>query len=85
MGGFAKGPYLPTPEGEGFARVLGVEEGRLVLLADPKQEAFRLRKYGLKPLDLGKALLLFDPGGNPVLVRDGTGKEAGGVSQNQGS
>jgi hypothetical protein len=80
-GGFARGPYLPAPEGAGFARVLGLEEGRLVLLAEPRQEALRLRKYGLEARDLGGALLLFDPGGNPVLIRGGAGKEAGGGSQ----
>ena len=83
-GGFAKGPYLPTPEGEGFARVLGLEEGRLILQADPRQEALRLKKYGLEARDLGEALLLFDPGGNPILIRGGAGKEAEGGSRSPG-
>lgn len=84
-GGFARGPYLPAPEG-GFARVLGLEEGRLVLSVRGglEQEALRLRKYGLEARDLGEALLLFDPGGNPVLIRAGAPKEAAGGSQNPG-
>lgn len=88
-GGFARGPYLPASE-EGFARVLGLEKGRLVLFVRGKglegleQEALRLRKYSLEARNLGEALLLFDPGGNPVLIRAGAPKEAAGGSQNPG-
>ena len=68
-GGVARGPQRPRPEGQGFAR-LRVEEGRLVFLVDNlAHEKLRLAKYGLGFREAGDHLLLFDPGGNPVLVR----------------
>ena len=69
-GGVARGPQRPRPEGQGFAR-LRVEEGRLVFLVDNlAHEKLRLAKYGLGFREAGDHLLLFDPGGNPVLVRE---------------
>ncbi|WP_135257163.1 hypothetical protein [Thermus caldilimi] len=69
-GGVEQGPNRPRPEGHGFARV-GVEEGRLVFLVENlEHEKLRLSKYGLPFREAGEHLLLFDPGENPVLVRE---------------
>jgi hypothetical protein len=70
-GGVERGPQRPRPEGQGFARVR-LEEGRLVFLVESlEHERLRLAKYGLAFLEAGGHLLLFDPGENPVLVREG--------------
>ncbi|WP_337845298.1 hypothetical protein [Thermus sp.] len=70
-GGVEAGPPRPRPEGEGFAR-LRVEEGRLIFLVESlEHEKVRLSKYGLPFQEAPGQLLLFDPGGNPVLVREG--------------
>ncbi len=70
-GGVALGPSRPRPEGGGFAR-LRLEEGRLVLLVGSlEHERLRLSKYGLPFQDQKDHLLLLDPGGNPVWVREG--------------
>lgn len=70
-GGLERGPQRPRPEGKGFAR-LRLEEGRLVFLVeDLAHERLRLAKYGLAFLEAGDHLLLFDPGENPLLVREG--------------
>lgn len=70
-GGVERGPQRPSPEGRGFAR-LRLEEGRLVFLVeDLAHERLRLAKYGLAFLEAGAHLLLFDPGENPILVREG--------------
>ncbi|MFX6402365.1 hypothetical protein ABTG64_19885, partial [Acinetobacter baumannii] len=54
----------------GFAR-LGVEEGRLVFFVENlEHEKLRLATYGLSYREAGEHLLLFDPGENPVLVRE---------------
>lgn len=69
-GGVEPGPNRPRPEGHGFARV-GVEEGRLVFFVENlEHEKLRLSKYGLLFREAGEHLLLFDPGENPVLVRE---------------
>jgi len=50
---------------------VGVEEGRLVFFVENlEHEKFRLSKYGLPFREAGGHLLLFDPGENPVLVRE---------------
>ncbi|GGN00998.1 hypothetical protein GCM10007092_13800 [Thermus composti] len=70
-GGVEKGPSRPRPEGQGFAR-LSWEEGRLVLWVESlDHEKLRLAKYGLAFREAEDFLLLFDPGENPVLVREG--------------
>jgi len=70
-GGVERGPQRPRPEGRGFAR-MRLEEGRLVFLVESlEHERHRLSKYGLPFLEAGEHLLLFDPGENPVLVREG--------------
>ena len=71
-GGVERGPQRPRPEGRGFAR-LRLEEGRLVFLVESlAHERLRLSKYGLPFLEAGAHLLLFDPGENPILVREGS-------------
>lgn len=48
-----------------------MEEGRLVVLVESlAHEKLRLAKYGLTFREVGDHLLLFDPGENPVLVRE---------------
>lgn len=70
-GGVERGPQRPRPEGRGFAR-LRLEEGRLVFLVESlAHERLRLSKYGLPFMEAGAHLLLFDPGENPILVREG--------------
>jgi hypothetical protein len=70
-GGVERGPQRPRPEGQGFARVV-LEEGRIVFLVESlPHEKLRLGKYGLPFREAGDHLLLFDPGENPVLVREG--------------
>ncbi|GAA6756566.1 MAG: hypothetical protein ABWJ90_10145 [Thermus sp.] len=70
-GGVERGPGRPRPEGQGFAR-LRLEEGRLVFLVESlAHERLRLAKYGLAYREAGDHLLLFDPGENPVVVREG--------------
>ncbi|TBH17544.1 hypothetical protein [Thermus thermamylovorans] len=69
-GGLERGPGRPRPEGQGFAR-LRWEEGRLVFRVDHlAHEKLRLAKYGLAFREAGDHLLLFDPGENPILVRE---------------
>ncbi len=70
-GGVERGPSRPRPEGQGFAR-LRLEGGRLSFLVESlAHERLRLAKYGLAYREAGDHLLLFDPGGNPVVVREG--------------
>ncbi|WP_117237665.1 hypothetical protein [Thermus sediminis] len=70
-GGLERGPQRPRPEGQGFAR-LRLEEGRLVFIVENlPHERLRLAKYGLPFREAGGHLLLFDPGENPILVREG--------------
>lgn len=72
LGGVERGPGRSRPEGQGFARIR-LEEGRLVFLVENlAHERLRLAKYGLSFLEAGAHLLLFDPGENPVLVREDT-------------
>lgn len=78
-GGIEPGPNRPRPEGQGFAR-LAVLEGRLVFFVeDLEREKLRLSKYGLSFREAGEHLLLFDPGENPVLVRELPPETTGGL------